>query len=134
MRRPYLRRQPHVRVPTPEALERRRAETARLAQGRRSAARLDAAEPAWHVMYRAGARELMAMAMWDPGFPLILTDTDPHALLTQMRAAEQHAGQARAGLDALAALAHQPRGGAGLPESPYSGPRPDRTDQNEWGL
>jgi hypothetical protein len=104
--------QPRLRVPTPAAVERRRAEDARLIQAREAAARLDAAEPAWHVMYRAGARELMAVAMWDPGFALLLTDTDPHALVIQMRAAEQQSAQARNGLDALAALAFQPRNGA----------------------
>jgi hypothetical protein len=114
-------------VPTPEAAERRRAEAERLAQGRRIAARLDAAERAWHVMYRPTTCELMAVAMWDPGFPLILTDTDPHSLTTQMRAAEHQPGQARTGLNALT---HQLRGGAELPESPYRRGQPlDRTDR-----
>jgi hypothetical protein len=119
------------RPPAPGAAERRAAEATRLAQGRRAAARLDAAEPAWHVMYRPSTGELMAMAMWDPGFPLVLTDPDPHTLATRMRAAEQRPGQARTGPDALGSPAPQPHGATAPsepPDNPYRrGPPPDPT-------
>jgi hypothetical protein len=124
-------KRPNPRRPTPEAAERRRAETARLARGRRVAARLDAAEPAWHVMYRPTTGELMAMAMWDPGFPLILTDPDPRTLTTRMRAAEQRPGPARTGPGALAAPDPRPRGGAEPSENPYRrGPPPGSPDRH----
>jgi uncharacterized damage-inducible protein DinB len=119
----------HVpRTPAPGAAERRAAEATRLDQGRRAAARLDATEPAWHVMYRPSTGELMAMAMWDPGFPLTLTDPDPHTLTTRMRAAEQRPGQTRTTPGTPTTPGPRPGGGTQPPQSPHRRAPPPATD------
>jgi hypothetical protein len=104
---------------------------------------LDAAEPAWHVMYRPSTGEVMAVAMWDPGFALVLIDPDPDVLIARMRAAERRPGLARTGLSALDALDALdalsvpdllPRGGAEPPEGAYRrGPPPGSTGRHRHG-
>lgn len=60
-----------------------------LAHRRDIAQRIDAAEPAWEVMFGPASWLFWAFPCWPAPRGLILYNADPSDLLTQMRQAEQ---------------------------------------------
>lgn len=65
-------------------------------RARHNAQRLNNSEPGWYVSFAVARRALVAMPLWDPGQPVILTDPDPRALWFQMRHVEQECARHRA--------------------------------------